>query len=42
MKDWEKEINEGRVPHGMGIHMVMTAGFLLMWPVATIYIIWFR
>ena len=42
MKDWENEINEGRVPEGMSIHVFMTAGVILVWPVATIYIIWFR
>ncbi len=38
MKKWEEEVNNGRVPEGMGIHMVMTAGFLIMWPVLAIYI----
>lgn len=38
MKKWEEEVNNGRVPEGMTIHMVMTAGFILMWPGLAIYI----
>lgn len=40
MKDWERELNEGKIPDGMALHCFMTAGFILMWPIATIYIIW--
>jgi len=38
MKKWEEEVNNGRVPEGMGIHIAVTAGFLLMWPALAIYI----
>lgn len=42
MKDWEREVNEGRVPKGMGIHIFMVSGFILMWPALLIWIIFFK
>ncbi len=39
MKDWEREVNEGRVPKGMTLHLVMTLGFILMWPAIIIWIL---